>query len=184
MIRRPPRSTLFPYTTLFRSAPARTAPTASAPVASSSAKAPASAPSGPAPAPPPAHPAGEAADVNSFTRVAEITRKLYRQSNAEAVMSTTVNEIGAQWKVSRCIVAMRKPGLLPTAVKEDCGDGTKKGETDALAKVVAAVQVLAVKRGTLTITEAPAEAELQGVREALAELGITSLLALPLSDGP
>jgi len=166
------------------SAPARTAPTASAPVASSSAKAPASAPSGPTPAPAPAHPPGEAADVNSFTRVAEITRKLYRQSNAEAVMSTTVNEIGAQWKVSRCIVAMCKPGLLPTAVKEYCEDGTKKGEANALAKVVAAVQDLAVKRGTLTITEAPAEAELQGVREALAELGITSLLALPLSDGP
>ncbi len=166
------------------SAPARTAPTASAPVASSSAKAPASAPPGPAPAPAPAHLPGEAADVNSFTRVAEITRKLYRQSNAEAVMSTTVNEIGAQWKVSRCIVAMCKPGLLPTAVKEYCEDGTKKGEANALAKVVAAVQDLAVKRGTLTITEAPAEAELQGVREALAELGITSLLALPLSDGP
>jgi len=158
------------------------APALPTPVVSTSAKTPASAPSSPAPSPSPSP--GEAADVNSFTRVAEITRKLYRQSNAEAVMSTTVNEIGVQWKVSRCIVAMRKPGLPPTAVKEYCGDGTKKGETNALAKVVAAVQDLTVKRGTLTVTDAPAEAELQEVREALVELRIASLLALPLCDGP
>jgi tetratricopeptide (TPR) repeat protein len=63
-------------------------------------------------------PANDANDVGSFTRVAEITRKLYRQSNADAVLSTTVNEIGEQWKVSRCVAAMRKPGLTPTAVKE------------------------------------------------------------------
>src|SRR5947199_6256532 len=63
MIRPPPRSTLFPYTTLFRS-----------------------------------------------------------------VMTTSVNELGAQWKVSRCIVAMRKPGLAPTAVKEFCAEGFGKGD--------------------------------------------------------
>ena len=162
------------------------APVLPAPVASTSVKTAASAPSSPAPSPSPSPPPapGEAADVNSFTRVAEITRKLYRQSNAQAVMSTTVNEIGVQWKVSRCIVAMRKLGLQLTAVKEYCGDGTKKAETNALAKVVAAVQDLAVKRGSLTITDAPGEPELQDVREALEELRITSLLALPLCDGP
>src|SRR5687767_15377325 len=41
MLRRPPRSTLFPYTTLFRSRPPRS--TAPAPAAASSASAPASA---------------------------------------------------------------------------------------------------------------------------------------------
>ena len=35
----------------------------------------------------------------------------------------------------------------------------------------------------MTITDAPAAPELQEVREVLVELGITSLLALPLSDG-
>ena len=156
-----------------QSAPGPSAPSARPPVSPASAPAPA------LPSPP-----GEAADVNGFTRVAEITRKLYRPSNADAVMSTTVNEIGAQWKVSRCIVAMRKPGLLPTAVKEYCGDGNRKGEANALARVVAAVQDLAVQRGTLTIADAPAEAELHPIREVLVELGIASLLALPLSDGP
>ncbi len=42
---------------------------------------------------------GETADVSSFARVAEITRKLYRQSNADAVMLTAAKEIGSQWKV-------------------------------------------------------------------------------------
>ena len=125
----------------------------------------------------------EAADVSSFTRVAEITRKLYRQSNADAVMSTGVDEIGSQWKVSRCVVAMRKPGLPPTAVKEFCAEGMKAGTSSALAKVVAAVQDLAISRGTLTIADAPAAQELQPVRDALSELSIASLLALPLIDG-
>jgi diguanylate cyclase (GGDEF)-like protein len=86
--------------------------------------------------------------------------------------------------VSRCVVAMRKPGLLPSAIKEYCGEHVKKGEANALAKLVSAVQDLAVTRGTLTITDAPAAPELQPAGEALAELGVTSLLALPLTDGP
>jgi tetratricopeptide (TPR) repeat protein len=125
----------------------------------------------------------ENADVSHFTRVAEITRKLYRQSNADAVMTASVNELGAQWKVSRCIVAMRKPGLAPTAVKEFCAEGFGKGDSNAVAKVIAAVQDLAISRGTLTMSDALGAAELQPVREALAALGVASLLALPLSDG-
>jgi diguanylate cyclase (GGDEF)-like protein len=127
-------------------------------------------------------PSGET-DVSSFTRVAEITRKLYRQGNADAVLTTTVNEIGGQWKVSRCVAAMRKPGLPPTAVKEHCAEGTKAGDAAALAKVVAAVQDLAITRGTLTLSDAAAAPELQAVQQAAADLGISSLLALPLTDG-
>jgi GGDEF domain-containing protein/tetratricopeptide (TPR) repeat protein len=126
----------------------------------------------------------DANDVGSFTRVAEITRKLYRQSNADAVLSTTVNEIGEQWKVTRCVAAMRKPGLKPTAIKEYCSGTAKLGNASALEKVVAATQDLAVSRGTLTITDAQASPELASIREALAELGVSSLLALPLTDGP
>ena len=46
-----------------------------------------------------------------------------------------------------------------------------------------AVQDIAISKGTLTITDAPAAPELEEIREVLVELGITSLLALPLSDG-
>lgn len=139
-------------------------------------------PSAPA-SPAPSTPANDA-DVGSFTRVAEITRKLYKQSNADAVLSTTVNEIGEQWKVSRCVAAMRKPGLKPTAVKEYCSGNAKLGNSAALEKVVAAAQDLVVSRGTLTIADAQATPELKSVREALAELEVSSLLALPLTDGP
>jgi diguanylate cyclase (GGDEF)-like protein len=148
------------------------------PPANSAAKAPTAAPS-PTRAAVPA----ESADVNSFTKVADITRKLYRQTNADAVMSTAVAEIGAQWKISRCIVATRKPGMVPSAVKEYLGEGVKAGDAQALNRLVTAVQDAAISQGTLTLADAPAAPELQEIREVLVELGITSLLALPLSDG-
>ncbi|HYM06293.1 MAG TPA: tetratricopeptide repeat protein [Terriglobales bacterium] len=139
----------------------------------------------PAAAASPARPSAptESADVNSFTKVADITRKLYRQTNADAVMATAVAEIGAQWKISRCIVATRKPGMVPSAIKEYHGEGIKAGDAKALGKLVTAVQDAAISQGTLTIADAPGAPELQEVREVLVELGIASLLALPLSDG-
>src|ERR1700735_1061801 len=67
-----------------------------------------------------------AADVRSFTRVAEITRKLYHQSTAPAILSTAVKEIGGHWEAARCIAAMGKSGQSPTAVDEFFGEGFKK----------------------------------------------------------
>ncbi len=126
---------------------------------------------------------GEQADVSSFTRVAEITRKLYHQNNANAVLTTAANEMGSQWKVTRCVAAMRKPGLPPTALQEFHADGVASGEAAALAAVIAACQELAVARGTVNIPDTLAAPEVQTIRRVLAELGVTSLLALPLMDG-
>ncbi len=150
--------------------------------------APADAPSAPAtssvPAPTaPAAPVAESANVDTFTRVAEISRKLYRQGNANAVLSTAAKEIGAQWKVSRCVAALCKPGLPPSAITEYCGESVTPATPAALAKVVAAVRDLAVSRGSFSTTDAPAVPELQAVRETVAELAISSLLVLPLTDG-
>jgi diguanylate cyclase (GGDEF)-like protein len=126
----------------------------------------------------------EAADVSSFARVAEITRKLYRQSNADAVMLTAAKEIGSQWKVSRCVVAMRKPGLHTTSVKEYCSELSKPAEIRALEKIATTVHDLAINRGgTLTISDAQTNSDLLAIREALSQLAANSLLALPLSDG-
>ncbi|HZQ24900.1 MAG TPA: diguanylate cyclase [Terriglobales bacterium] len=133
--------------------------------------------------PPPPHPAGEAADVSSLTKVAEITRKLNHQSNPNSVLSTAVKEIGAQWKTSRCVAAMRRPGLPPTTVQEYQAEGLAPGEAAALVQVVSALHDLAVKRGAMTIADAMAMPELQGVRQAFADLSATSVLALPLDDG-
>jgi diguanylate cyclase (GGDEF)-like protein len=149
----------------------------SAGTAKPAAKSPAPAPSGGGRAP------AESADINSFTRVAEITRKLYRQTNADAVMSTAANEIGNQWKLSRCIVAMRKPGLACTALKEYRAEGVASAQIEGVNQLVAVAQDGAVGHGSLVVTDAAAAPELQEVRETVAALGVTSLLALPLADG-
>jgi tetratricopeptide (TPR) repeat protein len=70
-----------------------------------------------------AAPVDPAPDVRSFTRVAEITRKLYHQGTATAVLTTAANELGAHWETTRCVAAMGKPGLPPTAVEEYCAEG-------------------------------------------------------------
>lgn len=139
-----------------------------------------------APTPPPpkvAAPTTDTADVSSFTKVAEITQKLNRQATADAVLATAVKEIATQWKLSRCIAAMRKPGLAPSSIKEHCGEGTRPGEPSIVAKLVPALQDLVIKRGPLTVPDAANAPELQPVREAIKALNIGSLLAVPLTDG-
>ncbi len=149
---------------------------------------PGSEPSMVAPAPIPvaaAVPAqSSAADVSGFARVADITRKLYRQSNAEAVMSTAANEIGAQWKVGRCVVAMRKAGQRPTSTKEFCGPGTDPAEAGTLEKIVSTVHEAVIRHGSmLAIANVYSSPELADVRDACDQLGMASLLILPLADG-
>ncbi|HZR58321.1 MAG TPA: GAF domain-containing protein [Terriglobales bacterium] len=124
----------------------------------------------------------EAAEVSSFTRVSEITRKLYRQGNSDAVLLTAANEIGAQWNVERCVAAMRKPGLTLTALKEFCATAAPGGQA-SLEKVAATVQDLAISRGTLSIPDVQKSPELKPIQEALANLNIRALMAIPLSDG-
>ena len=128
-------------------------------------------------------PAADAGDVSSLTKVAEITRKLYKQSAANNVLTTAVNEIGAHWKTTRCVAAMRKPGLPLTAVQEYCADGVKATEAGSLSKLVALLHDLVINRGTITISDSVSAAELQPIRPIIAELAVTSLLAVPLSDG-
>jgi diguanylate cyclase (GGDEF)-like protein len=132
-------------------------------------------------APPPVMP--EAGDVSGFTKVAEITRRLNRQGNAEAVLKTAVNEIGGQWRAARCMAAMRKPGLPPSSVQEYHVDGLIPGSSAATVRLVETLQDLAVARGTVTFSEASTAPELLAVRDALQELQIESLMALPLTEG-
>ncbi len=125
----------------------------------------------------------DAADVSSLARVAEITRKLYHQGNAEGVLKTTANEIGSNWKTARCIAALRKPGLPPSSVQEYHTDGLIPASSAALVSLVETLQDLAVARGTVTVGDAGNAPELMGVRQAVEELQIESLLALPLTEG-
>ena len=115
--------------------------------------------------------------------MAEITRKLYHQGNAEGVLKTTANEIGANWRTARCIAALRKPGLPPSSVQEYHMEGLIPASSAALVSLVETLQDLAVARGTATIGDAGNAPELMGVRAAVEELQIESLLALPLTEG-
>ncbi len=127
-----------------------------------------------------------AAEMRNVTRVAEITRKLYHQGTAPAVLSTAVNEIGGHWEVSRCVALMRTPGSAPTAVQEFCGKGVKEGNPAAIKLVMCALQDLALSAPSaepVNIADAQKAAELKGVREFLVELGTTAVLAFPLSNG-
>jgi diguanylate cyclase (GGDEF)-like protein len=127
--------------------------------------------------------ASEAADVSSLAKVAEITRKLYHQGNAEGVLKTAANEIGSNWKTARCIAALRKPGLPPSSVQEYHMDGFIPASSAALVSLVETLQDLAVARGTVTVGDAKNAPELMGVRNAVEELQIESVLALPLTEG-
>lgn len=122
--------------------------------------------------------------MSSLARVAEITRKLYRQPNADAVMSTAVNEIGAQWKADRCVLAMRKPGSSPTSTKEFCGSRTQPAESAVLTRVLLSVHDLAIhQNSTLQVANVQSFAELQGQRDAFGQLSAAAVLAVPLMDG-
>jgi GGDEF domain-containing protein len=130
------------------------------------------------PAPPPA----ALPDVRSFTRVAEITRKLYHQGTATAVLTTAAKEIGSHWETTRCVAATGKPGHAPSSVEEHFTEGVMKGSPSALAEIVSSLQGAA---GTepLIIQDAQKSPQLQAIRQVLAELNATSLLVIPLSDG-
>ena len=115
--------------------------------------------------------------------MAEITRKLYHQGNAEGVLKTAANEIGSNWRTARCLAALRKPGLPPSSVQEYHKDGLIPASSAALVSLVETLQDLAVARGTVTMGDAKNAPELMGVRHAVEELQIESLLALPLTEG-
>jgi diguanylate cyclase (GGDEF)-like protein len=120
--------------------------------------------------------------MRNVTRVAEITRKLYHQSTAPAVLTTAVNEIGGHWEVSRCVALMRNPGSAPTAMQEFCGKSAKPGDSKVIREVMIALQEVCLKDPVI-IADAQKAPELQAVRNHVVELGATAVLALPLSNG-
>ncbi len=137
-----------------------------------------------APAPVAALPVPDpAADVRSFTRVAEITRKLYHQGTAPAVLSTAVKEIGTHWEATRCVAAMGKPGMPPSAMDEFCADGIKKAGSAAVGELVACLQQAVDGHEPLAIQDAPKASVLESAKKVISDLGASSILAVPLSDG-
>jgi tetratricopeptide (TPR) repeat protein/GGDEF domain-containing protein len=148
----------------------------------------ASAASGPPPAAAPSAPvvvqaAESAPDVRSFTRVAEITRKLYHQGTAKAVLTTAAKEIGTHWEATRCIAAMGKPGLTPTSLEEYHAEGLKKGSLAGLGELVACLQPTAVGGEPVVIPDVQKFPQAQSALKVFADLNATSALVISLNDG-
>jgi tetratricopeptide (TPR) repeat protein len=132
----------------------------------------------------PAAPISQSAmnDVSGFARVPDITRKLNQQTTSEAVLETTASEIGTQWNLARCIVALRKPGSSASAWKEFVAAGNHAA-VDVLQPLVCGLHDLAMERGTLVYGEIGSAPELQAFKSQFAALAARSLLVLPLVDG-
>ena len=142
----------------------------------------------PAPGPPPvvapADPAPDpATDVRTFTRVAEITRKLYHQSTAPAVLSTAVKEIGMQWEATRCIAVMGKAGMPPTAMDEFCAEGIKRASPAGIAELVTCLHSAAEGSEPLAIQDPLKSRLLQSAKTSLGEMPAATILSIPLMDG-
>ncbi len=127
--------------------------------------------------------ATENLDMASFARVPDITRKLNQQNTANGVLTAAATEIGTQWRLSRCMVALRKPGLVASAAKQFASTGTQLADSEVVEQVVSTLHDLAISRGTLVYPDVNGVSELQGLRAQLAAIDARSLLALPLMDG-
>ena len=133
--------------------------------------------------PPQVPPSAPVPDLNQLTRVAEISRQLYRQSEIIGVLSVMTKEVGSLWKSTRCIAATRRPGQPLAAFHEFQAAGSHPAEGEAVAELVLVADDLCQKTGPIAFADIAAAAELQGVRKTLTSLNVASLLALPLSDG-
>jgi diguanylate cyclase (GGDEF)-like protein len=127
--------------------------------------------------------ANENLDMASFARVPDITRKLNSQNTADGVLNAAATEIGTQWKLSRCMVALRKPGLVTSTAKQFAASGTQVADSEVVEQVVSTLHDLAISRGTLAYTDTSAAPELQAMAQQLSALNARSLLAVPLMDG-
>jgi GGDEF domain-containing protein/tetratricopeptide (TPR) repeat protein len=134
----------------------------------------------PPPAPAPAAPQGP--DLNQLTRVAEVSRQLYRQNDPAGVLSVVAKEVGGLWKLTRCIAATRKPGQAMSAFQEFHTSGSRHADEGEVAELVAVVDDLS-RGGPLVLPNVASAAALQGVKGILADLNVVALLALPMSDG-
>jgi len=136
-----------------------------------------SAPAGSAPA------FGGEGAVDSFARITEITRNIYRQSNVKGVLFAAVNDIGRHWGASRCVAGLCNPGKPPSAALEYCAPGVKQSDVMAIVRLIGVLQGLAVQHGSVVIEDVPKAPELQPLGEHLKALDLKSVLACPLTDG-
>ncbi|HVH85390.1 MAG TPA: tetratricopeptide repeat protein, partial [Terriglobales bacterium] len=134
-----------------------------------------------APAPPSTQDVTDA--VNDFTRITEITRNIYRQSNVKGVLFAAANDVGRHWNASRCIAGLCAPGKPPSAALEYCAPGVKQSDVMSIVRLIGALQAVVVQRGPVAIEDVSRTPELAGIKEHLEALELKSAMASPLMDG-
>ena len=128
--------------------------------------------------------AAEGSDsIGDFTRITEITRNIYRQSNVKGVLFASANDIGRHWNASRCIASLCSPGKPPSAALEYCAPGVQQSDVMSIVRLIGALQALVVQRGPLAIEDVRKIPELGAIKEHIDALELKSALAAPLMDG-
>lgn len=122
--------------------------------------------------------------VDNISRVAEITRNLYRQHNVKGVLFTSVNDIGRHWGASRCIAGLITPGKPPSAAMEYCAPGIKQSEVTSIVKLITTLQSVCVANGgAVSFSDVSGVAALEPIQPVITSLNIQALLAVSLMDG-
>jgi diguanylate cyclase (GGDEF)-like protein len=121
--------------------------------------------------------------IGDFTRITEITRNIYRQSNVKGVLFASANDVGRHWNASRCIASLCSPGKPPSAALEYCAPGVKQSDVMSIVRLIGAMQALVVQRGPLAIEDVRKIPELGAIKEHIDALELKSALAAPLMDG-
>jgi diguanylate cyclase (GGDEF)-like protein len=122
--------------------------------------------------------------VDNISRVAEITRNLYRQHNVKGVLFTSVNDIGRHWGASRCVAGLITPGKPPSAAMEYCAPGVKQSEVTSIVKLITTLQTVCVaNNGAVAFSDVSGVVELEPIQSVINSLNIQALLAVSLMDG-
>jgi len=137
-----------------------------------------------APAVPAPRASANESSIDNISRVTEITRNIYRQSNVKSVLFAAVNDIGRFWSASRCVAGLVTPGKPPSAAMEYCAPGIKQSEVTAIVKVLQTLQALCVKsNGSVSFPNALEAPELSSIQPILMNLNLHSVMAVSLQDG-
>ncbi len=118
-----------------------------------------------------------------LTRISEITRNIYRQGTVKTVLSTSVNEIGKTWKVSRCVAGLCTPGKPPSAALEFCATGVKPSDVMSIVKLVTTLVQFTSDGNPLPVEDVASSSKLAKLAPVTQALEVQSMLALPMIDG-
>jgi len=140
---------------------------------------PVATPVAPSPIPPP-----EPQDIRSYvSRVTEVSRSLSRQGTVKGVLSTSVNDIGRHWQVSRCVVGVLAPNRPPSMALEYISPGIQPSDPILIGKLLMGLQQIVLEQGSSLVVENVAHTPaLSSLQNFLKTLQVESLAAILLRE--